>query len=355
MGVIFKKMINVLVDTSPLANANSIRGVGAYTLFLTEYLEKRKDVKIMRSGMDENSEFNPDIIHYPYFDFFFPTLPLLKKAKTIVTVHDVIPLVFPEHFKPGKRGGLVFLKQRRALQRMDAIITDSNASKNDIEKYLKIIPEKIFVVPLAANPLIEEKSDKDVNRVRRNLKLPKNYLLYVGDINYNKNIPQLIKMMKYLPKEIKLVCVGRNFIEQDIPEWQWIKSQMALSDVEDRVKFYSDILGSDLDTLSAIYSGALIYIQPSLYEGFGLPILEAMQSKTPVIAGNNSSLIEVSGEHALLVNEDAQSLANAVEEILGWSKTKRNLVIKEAYKWSQSFDWKKTAQMTASVYKKILK
>lgn len=348
-------MIHVLIDTSPLANANSIRGVGAYTLFLAEYLEKRSDVQIMRSGTQDSQDFKPQIIHFPFFDLFFPTLPLLKKSKTIVTVHDVIPLVFPDKYKPGKKGSIVFLKQRKALQRADAIITDSLASKIDIQKFLKIQPEKIHVVPLAANPLLQAKNEKEINSTRRKLKLPKHYFLYVGDINYNKNIPQLIKMVKYLPKDIKLVCVGKNFEPQNIPEWQWIETQLALSDVQDRVKFYPDILGTDIETLSAIYSGAIAYIQPSLYEGFGLTVLEAMQCKTPVIAGNNSSLIEVCKDHALLSEETAESLAQAATTVLNWSTKERQTKIEAAYKWSQTFSWEETAKETVSVYKKILK
>jgi len=178
----------------------------------------------------------------------------------------------------------------------------------------------------------------------------------VGDINHNKNLTQLIKTLKYLPREIKLVCVGKSFFPQDIPEWQNIEKQLALSDVAGRVKFLIDILGDDPEELSAIYYGALAYIQPSIYEGFGLPILEAMQCQTPVICGQNSSLPEVTGKYALTVTkETAQEFAKQVEEVLTWSKNHRQEFLKEAANWAKKFSWEKTAKKTIKLYQELNK
>ena len=350
--------MKVLIDTTPLNNSNAIRGVGTYTRFLTAALEKNNKVEVARSGIIEakGKTFSPDIVHYPFFDLFFPTLPIFRKAKTVVTIHDVIPLLYPKFYPRGKRGELALIRQKLALKNVDLVITDSEASKKDITKYLKVSSEKIEVVPLAANPELKKADSKAIAKYRRQFKLPKKYLLYVGDINYNKNLPQLIKTLKYLPSDIKLVCLGKNFFPQDIPEWQWIDSQLALSGVSKRVKFLTNVLGDDYEALSAIYTAALAYIQPSLYEGFGLPILEAMQCQTPVICGQNSSLVEVSGYKALLVNEEtAANFSTRIEEILAWTKTKRNKFVQEAYKWSKEFTWKKTAKKTVDAYQKILK
>lgn len=347
--------MKILIDTSPLDTGHAIRGIGTYTRLLIEHLEKINEIYVVRSGTKEAENFKPDLVHYPYFDLFFSTLPIFKKYPTVVTVHDVIPLIFPDEYPPGIKGRARFIKQKSALKSVKAVITDSESSKKDIEKYLGISSEKINVIYLAANPDLKKTSEKEIRRVRRSYKLPTNYVLYVGDINYNKNIPQLIKAVRYLPQHVKLVCLGKSFIQQNIPEWHWIETQLALSDVEKKVKFLPDVPGGAISDLAAIYSGALCYVQPSLYEGFGLPVLEAMQCQIPIVSTQASSLPEVGGDFVKYVNQDAESIAQGINEILAWSKTKRQEKIKNAFNWSQNFSWDKTAQETADVYKKSIK
>lgn len=346
--------IKILLDDTPLHNANAIRGVGTYTRFLLQFLSQNKKLELSLAK-DRDLTFKPEIIHYPFFDLFFSTLPLIKKAKTVVTIHDVIPLLYPNYYPVGKKGTLALIRQKLALRNVEAVITDSNNSKTDIAKYLRYPLEKIQVVPLAANPALQPAAGAEITRVIRKYKLPKNYLLYVGDINYNKNIPQLIKTLKFLPKEIKLVCVGKNFYPHDIPEWQWIQAQIALSDVGKRVRFLTELSGDNTQELSAIYTGALAYVQPSLYEGFGLPVLEAMICQTPVICANNSSLSEVVLNKAILVEEaKAENFALAAEQILAWSKQTRYKFLQAASVHAQKFTWDKTARATAKIYQQIL-
>jgi glycosyltransferase involved in cell wall biosynthesis len=356
--------ITVLLDTSPLATGSSIRGIGTYTRLLKEALQQRDDVEVIEiakkqdiKALQKNAEqidSKTTIIHYPFFDLFFDTLPLLRKFKTVVTVHDVIPLKFPDYYKPGKKGQVRLLKQTLALKGVDAVITDSIASKADIIQYLKIKQEYVHPVYLAAPPAIQSQSEKIQEKVRRSLSLPEKYLLYIGDINYNKNIPQLIKMLKYIPDDIHLVCVGKNFVEQEIPEWRWIEAQIALSDVSDRVHFIPDLGIDATESISALYSGAVAYVQPSLYEGFGLPVLEAMQAGCPVICSNNSSLVEVAGDHAILTEATAEGFAQGVDTVINWTKTRRQEFMKAAYTWSQEFSWTKVAEETVAVYRKVL-
>ncbi len=341
--------MKVLLDTSPINNAHAIRGVGMYTRLLLESLQSRPDVEILRSSSSQ-----PDIIHYPFFDLFFPTLPLHRPAKTVVTVHDVIPLLFPKFYKPGKRGQLMFYRQRFALQHVDAVITDSQASKKDIQKYLGIRENKIHVVYLAANPEIQKATSTQIEEVRKKYDLPKKYVLYVGDINYNKNIPELMKSVKFFPSDMHLVCVGKNFHPHRISEWQWIETQIAMSDVGNSVHFLTDIPGDATADLSAIYSGSIAYIQPSFYEGFGLTVLEAMQCHTPVICTQNSSLIEVGGEYVEFTEPTAEHIAAQVKNILEWSPTRRTERIKKAYQWSQHFAWEKVASETCTVYRSLI-
>ncbi len=345
--------LKVLLDDSPLHNANAIRGVGRYTKYLSQFLLKNKELDLAL-GKTAPADFRPNIIHYPFFDLFFPTLPLIKKTKTIVTIHDVIPLLYKEYYPVGKKGKLALLKQKLALRNVDAVLTDSQASKTDIAKYLGVEMDKIHVVYLAPSPDLSAQAETEVQRVRRKYKLPKKYLLYVGDINYNKNLPQLIKALKFLDRDINLLCVGKNFYPHDIPEWQWLESQIALSDVAKRVKFLTDLAGENNKDLAAIYSGALAYVQPSLYEGFGLPVLEAMSCLTPVVCANNSSLVEVALNKAVMVEEaNAENLAQAVEEILSWSPEQRKKFTTQALKHAQKFTWAKTAKITAKIYQDI--
>jgi glycosyltransferase involved in cell wall biosynthesis len=351
------KIIKVLFETSVLSGGHSARGIGTYGRLLLENLSENELVEIHKSTtLKKEDNLKPNIIHYPFFDLFSDTLPLNPFKNKVVTVHDVIPLIFPNQYKPGIKGRIRLSKQKLALKSAVAVITDSIASKNDIVKHLNINPKKIHVIYLAANPRLKAQGDELIKKVKNKNKLPDKYLLYVGDINYNKNIPQLIKMMKFIEdKSIKLVCLGRNFTPQEIPEWQWIETQIALSDVADRVVFLNNVLTESIDELAAIYSGAQLYIQPSLYEGFGLPVVEAMQCRTPVVSSNNSSLLEVGGEHVVFAEATAEDFSVKVNEVLSWSKTKREKHIRDAYKWSQTFSWKKTAQETFEVYKKALK
>ena len=346
--------MNILIDTSPLDTGHAIRGIGTYTRLLVEELEHQPDIKVVRSGTQAAQNFKPDLVHYPYFDLFFSTLPIIKKHPTVITIHDVIPLLYPKEYEPGVKGKAKFFKQKSALKNVKVIITDSESSKKDIHKYLGIAPERIQVVYLAANAKLQKNNEKEIRRVARVYKLPKNCILYVGDINYNKNIPQLIKAVRYLPTNVKLVCVGKSFVPQDIPEWKWIETQLALSDVEGRVKFIPNVPGGAAADLAAIYSGALAYVQPSLYEGFGLPILEAMQCQTPVVSTQTSSLVEVGGEEVVYTKTDAESIAQGISTVLAWSKTKRLQKIRAAKKWSQNFNWGKTALKTIEVYKQAL-
>lgn len=347
--------MKILIDTSPLANANSTRGVGAYTRFLTQELEKINDIDLKTSFQPgDATEFKPEVVHYPYFDLFFLTLPVIQRQPTVVTVHDVIPLRFPEFYPPGVRGRLKLEKQKIALKQAAAVITDSESSKQDIVRFLHISADKVNVVYLAANPKLKTPSQSVVNQVRRKYDLPQIFGLYVGDINYNKNLPGLIASLKYLPDEFRLVLVGRSFKPQKIPEWQRIERQMALSDVAGRVKFLNEITGDANQELSAIYAAAAAYIQPSLYEGFGLPVLEAMQCQTPVVATNTSSLKEVAKGHAVFVGTEAEQIAAGIQTVLDWNNVTRSQVIKAGFEWSQSFSWKQTAHETYQIYQQVL-
>ena len=145
--------MKILINVTPLSSGHAIRGIGMYTRFLSEALERQKGIEVYRSGLESQPD-KVDVMHYPFFDLFFSTLPLLKTAKTVVTIHDVIPLLFPEQYPVGKRGALALAHQKLALRNVSAIITDSETSKRDITTHLSVPEEKIHVVYLAANPFL---------------------------------------------------------------------------------------------------------------------------------------------------------------------------------------------------------
>lgn len=344
-------MIKVKFPLSPLGSKHAIRGVGRYTAQLQQALLKAGGVEIVPA----NSKVKPDIIHYPTLDFFRRSLPFVSFTKTVVTVHDTIPLVFPDKYRPGKRGTFNFFYQKLALKSISAIITDSDHSKSDIQQYLDVNKNKLYVVPLAAAEELFSPNERQIGSMRRKLGLPSKYILYVGDINYNKNIPQLIKTLKYLPWNIKLVCVGKNFVKQDISEWRAIETQIALSDVAKRVIFINNVLTDDFTMLACIYAGALCYIQPSLYEGFGLPVLEAMKCGTPVVSTKISSLSEITGnKYAFFAEPTAESLVQAINQVLRLDYKSRTTWLQAASAWSQRFTWAKTAHGTLAIYQRVL-
>src|SRR6185437_15457907 len=129
-------MITVGFDTSPLLSGHKTRGIGSYTTHLLGEFKKIQDIKIIEFT-DINKLKGVDLIHYPYFDLFFRTFPKQTKFPCVVTIHDVIPLIFPQHYPPGLKGRFNLTIQKRALQRVNAIITPSVASKKDIMKYLQ--------------------------------------------------------------------------------------------------------------------------------------------------------------------------------------------------------------------------
>lgn len=359
--------MQIYFDDSPTKTGHSIRGIGVYTRNLKAGLEKEFANPDSAIGADwrlTDSKEQADLIHFPYFDLFWWTLPnsLLfperlrqnQQSKIVVTIHDVIPLLFPDYYPVGIRGKIAIKLQKKKLQAVDHVITDSQASKDDIQKYLAYPAEKISIVPLAAgldHPFV---SQEVIDKVIKKYHLPEKFMLYVGDINYNKNLPALISSLSKIPEEVKLVLVGKDTKPQDIPEWHAIENAINKHAAQDRVIRVTNIAANAGETLAAMYQAATVYVQPSLYEGFGLPVLEAMQYRTPVVAANTSSLKEITKEYGTLVEPTVQGLADGVRSTLNTPKAQLDAQIQRAAQWAESFTWQKTAQKTIAVYQQLL-
>jgi len=347
--------MKIAIDVSPLKTGHKFRGIGVYTENLIKGLEKikNKDFDFILVE-DKKIPFNADLVHYPYFDFFFLTLPIKKGKPTIVTIHDTIPLVFPEHYPAGYKGNLKLFAQKLSLKNVKAVITDSENSKKDIFNYLNYPKEKIYVVPLAPGEEFKKINDKNLlAKTKKKYDLPDNFVLYVGDVNYNKNIPGLIKAFASIKDQnLKLVLVGKAFVNKEVKETQEILQLVKSLGLEKNIIFLGWVSSEEL---VAIYNQATIYCQPSFYEGFGLPLLEAMACSCPVIASDNSSLGEVCGSAAIMVKADTiYSIAEGIKLLIN-NKAKREELSKKGLEWVENFSWEKTAQKTHEVYKKVIK
>src|SRR3989344_1337554 len=174
--------MKVALDISPLKTGHKVRGIGSYTQQLVEEF-KKGDYGIDFEFFDsQNFSSSSDLIHYPYFDLFFHTLPIKKAKPRIVTIHDVIPLVFPKFFPIGIKGALNLFLQKRALAKVDAVICDSETSKKDIISKLSFPGEKIRVVYLAPGPNFKKINTSQLFKIKNKYSLPEKFVLYVGDV-----------------------------------------------------------------------------------------------------------------------------------------------------------------------------
>lgn len=344
----------VAIDTSPMQEGHKGRGIGNYTKLLKEALQKVKsDHSFYFFTRGEKLPENVDLVHYTYYDPFFLTLPLAQTSPFVVTVHDLIPLVYPEAFPRGVRGELKWLLQKKALENASRILTDSKASKTDIHNIIGFKSEKIDVVYLAPSPVFKKITDKKLLRdVKQRYSLPKKFILYVGDVNWNKNIPGLLDAFAEVSKtfqDINLILVGKSFLDNQLPEVTVINNKIHELHVENSIKklgFISD------EHLSALYSLATVYVQPSFAEGFGFPVLEAMACGCPVVTSRTSSLSEIAGPSVLVDPNDASSIANGMMTVL--RSKNYNKLSQLASSWAKKFTWDRVAKETIATYERAL-
>jgi len=355
--------MKIAFNTLPLATEHKNRGIGYYTKNLLRELEADNSLDIVK--FTDNKELNRDIklVHYPWFDLFFRSLPLLSKLPTIVSIHDVMPLLFPQNYPVGIKGRINNFLQKIALNRCSYVITDSECSKKDIIKFLKIEKDKIAVIPLAAGEEFGILKDTQLIHIKRKYNLPDHFLLYVGDANWVKNLPFLIQGFKELisiPKfqNYKLVLVGGVFLKNveniDHPELASLKQANRLIKENGLEKLIVRPGQLNTQELIAFYNLATVYIQPSFYEGFGLTVLEAMSCGAPVLCSNTASLPEVGGRAAIYF--DPKSLDRFVKilsEVLE-NKSLQYKLSKLGLEQSKKFSWKQTAEKTKEVYIKAI-
>lgn len=289
-----------------------------------------------------------DLAHVPYFASpLFPTVP------TVVTIHDLIPLILPAY-----RGSLLVRLYTQlvaaAARKAQAIITVSQASERDIVRCLHVSPERVHVTYEAAGEAFQPVEDEaQLAAIRQKYALPERYLLYLGGFDQRKNLSTLLRAFALLvnkQQQARLVIAGK-LPGRDSPLFPDPRRLVRDLDIVKRVSFTDWVPEEDKP---ALLSGAMAFVFPSLYEGFGLPAVEALACGTPVIASNRSSLPEVVGEGGILVEPaDVEALAEAMEALLVDDVLRAELQ-QRALTQAAKFSWKQTALETLAVYRKVV-
>lgn len=338
--------MKVAIDTSAMDNQSKGRGIGFYTENLIKSLRQYTswEVQVIEK---KDQKVNADIIHFPYFDFFRPTLHINSHIPTVVTIHDVIPLLFPSQYPSGLKGKVNLLRQKLSLRKVKAVITDSKTSTQDSIKVFNLPKAKVFTVYLSQADHFNQLPHPEVERIRLKYQLPEEFVIYTGGVNWNKNLVRMTQAV--IDAQVPLVLVGGGFeTKGDLnhPELQPFREFKERYSNHPGVKILGFIPNEDL---VGLLNAALGLLLVSHYEGFGLPVLEAQASGTAVITSDNSSLKEVVGDGGIMVDAAVGSdITNAVIKLK--NEKFRKELIKKGTANLKRFSWEKTAKETVKVY-----
>jgi glycosyltransferase involved in cell wall biosynthesis len=268
-----------------------------------------------------------------------------SKARSVVTIHDLIFLRYPNLYKKADRA-IYKSKFERSCKLADAIVAISEQTKTDIIQFFNIPPDKIHVIYQGCSPLYYSVANEDMkNVIRTKHSLPEKYMLYVGTIEERKNLLQLIKAKNENKISLPLVVIGRN-----TPYFEQVRDYITKHNIQDII-FLKNI---DPEELPAIYQMAELFIYPSSFEGFGIPVLEALNSGVPVITGIGSCLPETGGPHSIYVNPlQAGEIADSIKRVLNNPELKKKMV-EEGKKHALLFREERTTGEIMKLYQKLM-
>ena len=287
----------------------------------------------------------PDVFHSPHY-----VLPPAIRCRSVVTIHDTIHLTFRQYLPNRMAYAYAKASMWAAARRSNRILTVSEASKRDIVRLLDVPPDKVVVVHNAIDERFWVAPDADdVARVRERFQLDQRFILYVGNIKPHKNLVRLIEAFHELRRgelaDLKLLIIG-----DEISKFPALRRAVHQHKLHKHVRFLGYLPD---ETLAVLYRLAAAFAFPSLYEGFGLPPLEAMASGTPVVTSNVSSLPEVVGEAAVLVDPyDIGSIADGLRRVLTSPALAEDLRCKGLAR-ARAFSWEQSVAKTWVVYQEI--
>ena len=286
-----------------------------------------------------------DLFHAPHY-----VLPLLTPCRSVVTIHDCIHLMFPQHLPNRLAYGYARASFWVATHRSSRILTVSEASKRDILRFFQVPSDKVTVIPNA----IDERfgvvpTDEEVVRVRERYQLSDRFVLYAGNVKPHKNLEQLIDAVFILRQEgfrnLKLLIIG-----SEISKYATLRRAVHRYHLHKHVRFLGFV---PTETLAVLYRLADAFAFPSVYEGFGLPPLEAMASGTPVLTSNVSSLPEVVGDAAVLVNPyEPPAIADGLGRLLTDVALRQDLHGRGVAR-ARQFSWERSVSRIRDIYNEV--
>jgi glycosyltransferase involved in cell wall biosynthesis len=285
---------------------------------------------------------NVDLFHEPHY-----VLPLLVPCRAVVTIHDCIHLMFPQYLPNRFAYAYARANLWTAARRAERILTVSETSKADILRYCDVPADRIIVIYNAIDDhFATPPGDEAVQRVRERYQLDGPFALYVGNIKPHKNLERLIDAFDLVRRggfeRMELLIIG-----DQISKYPRLRRTVDKHKLHKHVRFLGFVPD---DTLAALYRLATVFVFPSLYEGFGLPPLEAMASGTPVVTSNRSSLPEIVGDAAELVDPySAVSIAEGIQRVLSDASLRQTMIARGLAR-AREFSWEASVRRIHEVY-----
>jgi glycosyltransferase involved in cell wall biosynthesis len=288
-----------------------------------------------------------DLFHSPHY-----VLPPLVHCRSVVTIHDCIHLMFPQYL-PGRLAHAYAKTQMwTSAHRSDRVLTVSETSKQDILRRFRIPADKVTVVYNAIDErLTDPPAPEEFGRVRVRYQLKDPFALYVGNIKPHKNLERLIEAFHGLRQQPEFELLKLVIIGDEISKYQGLRRAVHQHKLHKHVRFFGFV---GPETLAVLYRLARVFVFPSLYEGFGLPPLEAMYFGTPVVTSNVSSMPEVVGDAAILVDPySADSIAEGMRRAL-LDQALRDTLRERGMARAREFSWERSAEQVHQVYTEVM-